>query len=120
MDKLFGRRFVWTFGSIVICGTALLGFIFYQLAMASRESAAQVRLAVERASLDRQSVTVYSQFTLRPGTTFSDALEHLQVEPAEAQEIVRSAGSVFDLRQVRSGGEIELGRSVEGKLQEVR
>ena len=50
---------------------------------------------------------VYSGLTVRPGVTFSDALERMEVEPDQAQAIIRSAGSVFDLRQFRAGNEIE-------------
>jgi murein DD-endopeptidase MepM/ murein hydrolase activator NlpD len=120
MDFLFSRRFLWTSGSIVLCGAALLGFVFYQRATASRQYAAEVRRAAENAKLVRDSVVVYSEWKIRSGATFSDALQRMEVGPAQAEEIVRSASGVFDLRQVRAGGEIDVGRSVEGTLQEVR
>jgi murein DD-endopeptidase MepM/ murein hydrolase activator NlpD len=120
MDPLFGRRFLLLLGSVVVCGTALLGFIFYKRATASRQYAAEVRLAAENAELVRNSVVMYSELTVRPGVTFSDALERMEVEPEQAQEIIRSASGVFDLRQFRAGSQIDVGRSVEGKLQEVR
>jgi murein DD-endopeptidase MepM/ murein hydrolase activator NlpD len=120
MDPLFSRRFLWLSGSMVLCGAALLGFVFYKRITASREYAAEVRRAVESATRIRDSLVVYSELIVRPGATFSDALERLEVEPAQAQEIIRSANDVFDLRQVRAGGQIEVGRSIEGELQEVR
>lgn len=120
MNPLFGRRFLWISALLVLAGTALLGVIFSQRVKASREYAAEVRRAVESAELIRNSVVVYDQLTVRRGLTFSDALQRMQVEPAEANEIIRSADGVFDLRRIRAGGEIDIGRSLEGKLQEVR
>jgi murein DD-endopeptidase MepM/ murein hydrolase activator NlpD len=120
MDQLFRRQFLYFLASLILCGTALLGFIFYRRVTASAEYTAAVRLATETASLDRDSVLVYEEAKIRPGGTFSDALANLHIDPAQAQEIVRSAGGAFDLRQVRAGGEIAIGRSIEGTLQEVR
>ena len=120
MDRLFGRRFLWLFSSLVLSGAALLGFIFHRRVTASRDYAAEVRRAVESAGLIRNSVVVYSEMTVRPGLTFSDALQRMEIDPAQAQEIIRSASGVFDLRHVRAGEEIDIGRSIDGQLQEVR
>lgn len=117
---LFGRRFLLLFGSIVLSGTALLGTIFYRRATAHRLYTDEVRRAIESAELLRNSTVVYSEMTVRSGTTFSDALERMEIEPAQAAEIINSANGVFDLRQVRAGGQIDVGRSIQGKLREVR
>jgi murein DD-endopeptidase MepM/ murein hydrolase activator NlpD len=120
MEPLFGRRFLWTFSSIALSGAVLLGIIFYRRATASREYADQVRLSVASAALFRDTFITHSQITLHSGLTFSNALQQLSVAPAQAQEVIQSAKGVFDLRQVRAGGEIDVGRSVEGVLQEIR
>jgi murein DD-endopeptidase MepM/ murein hydrolase activator NlpD len=120
MEQVFGRRFLWVFGSVALSGAALLGFTFYRRVVASREYADQVRLSAASAALFRDTFIVHSQLTLRPGLTFSSALQQLSIEPAQTQEIIQSTKGVFDLRQVRAGGEIDVGRSVQGALQEVR
>jgi murein DD-endopeptidase MepM/ murein hydrolase activator NlpD len=120
MEQVFGRRFLWVFGSVALSGAALLGFTFYRRVVASREYADQARLSAASAALFRDTFIVHSQLTLRPGLTFSSALQQLSIEPAQAQDIIQSTKGVFDLRQVRAGGEIDVGRSVQGALQEVR
>jgi murein DD-endopeptidase MepM/ murein hydrolase activator NlpD len=57
---------------------------------------------------------------MRRGLTFSDALQRMEIGPKATSEVIRAASSVFDLRQIRAGSEIEVGRSPEGALQEVR
>jgi len=120
MDQLFGRRFLWLMASLVLAGTALLGVVFRQRIAASQEYAAEVRRAIESAELIHNSVVVYDGLTVRPGLTFSDALQRMEVEPAAASQVIRAANGVFDLRQLRAGGAIDVGRSLEGRLQEVR
>src|SRR3990172_12447906 len=120
MGPLFGRRFLLLFSALVVSGSALLGYIFYKRAEGSRAFAAEVRRAVESAQLVRESVVVYSELTVRPGVTFSDALQKMEIDPAQAGLIIQSANGVFDLRQVRAGAQIDVGRSLQGRLQEVR
>jgi murein DD-endopeptidase MepM/ murein hydrolase activator NlpD len=120
MDEPFSRRLIWLVAFLSLCGTVLLGGVFYKRAEASRAFAAQVRRAVQSTEQMRQNAVVYSALTIRPGLTFSDALERMQVEPVAASEVIKAADGVFDLRQIRAGGEIDIGRSVEGELQEVR
>jgi len=120
MDHLFGRRFLLLSGSLALCGAFILGTIFHQRLVASREYAAAVRRAVQDAALMRPGAVVYSGMVVPPGVTFSDALAQMEIAPAQAQEIVRSAKAVVDLGQARAGGEIDVGRSVDGRLREVR
>jgi murein DD-endopeptidase MepM/ murein hydrolase activator NlpD len=120
MDSLFSRRFLWLSGCLTVAGAAILGMVFHQRLLASRAYADEVRLAAENAEDMRQRVVVFEDLKVRPGLTFSDALQRMEVEPAAAGEVIRAASGVFDLRQIRAGSEIEIGRSPEGALQEVR
>jgi murein DD-endopeptidase MepM/ murein hydrolase activator NlpD len=120
MEPLFRRQFLYLSGSLILSGAALLGFTFYQRLSAHARYEAEVRLAVQSVQVARSSAVLYSETIIRPGTTFSQALSELEVDPAQAQDIILSAGTVFDLRQVRAGSEVDIGRTIEGQLQEVR
>ena len=114
------RRFLWMLGLVVLLGAAVLAGVFRELGSARRQFAEEATLARENAELIRTSVVVYSGLGIRPGVTFSEVLDGLGVEPAAAAGIAGSVHGVFDLRQMRAGTQLEIGRSVQGQLREVR
>ncbi len=114
------RRFLWLLGLVLLPGAAVLAGVFLELGSARRRFAAEVQLARENSELIRSSVVVYSELGIRAGMTFSEGLDKLGVERAEAAGIIESVREVFDLRQVRAGTQLEIGRTVEGQLREVR
>ena len=114
------RRFLWLSGLVLLLGAAVLAGVFLELGSARRQFTAEAKLARENADLIRSSVVVYSGLGIRPGVTFSEVLDGLGVEPAAAAGIAESVRGVFDLRQMRAGTYLEIGRAVEGQLREVR
>ena len=120
MGPVVNRRYLWLLGLVLLLGAATLAGVFHQLAAARRQFAAEARLAGQSAEMIRNSVVVYSEMKIRPGVTFSEALDRLEVEPADAAGVISSVRGVFDLRQIRAGAQLEIGRSAEGQLREVR
>ena len=114
------RRFLWLSGLVLLLGAAVLAGVFLELGSARRQFTAEAKLARENADLIRSSVVVYSGLGIRPGVTFGEVLDKLGVEPAAAAGIAESVRGVFDLRQMRAGTHLEIGRTVEGQLREVR
>jgi len=114
------RSFLWMLGLVVLLGAAVLAGVFRELGSARRQFAEEATLARENAELIRTSVVVYSGLGIRPGVTFSEVLDRLGVEPGAAAGIAGSVRGVFDLRQMRAGTQLEIGRSVQGQLREVR
>lgn len=114
------RRFLWLLGLVLLTGSAVLAGVFLELGSARRQFETEARLARESADQIRASVVVYSGVGIRRGTTFSEILDRIGVQPPAAEGIIRSVREVFDLRQMRAGSELEIGRTVEGQLREVR
>ena len=114
------RRFLWLLGLVLLTGAAVLAGVFLELGSARRQFDAQAKLARENADQIRASVVVYSGVAIRRGATFSEVLDRMGVERAAAAEIIESVREVFDPRHMRAGSELEIGRTVEGQLREVR
>lgn len=114
------RRFPWLLTIVLVLGVAVLIEVFHDLGVARSAFAAESQRAVESAQEIRRSVVIHSELTIHPGVTFGEALHRLDVQPGVAAEIISSVRGVFDLRQIRAGQELEVGRSVEGQLREVR
>ena len=94
--------------------------------------AVQVRQAAERAFQDqaalaaadaartRAQVVLYSENRVSTGKTFTESLMMYGVQPAAIAAIVGSAQHVYDLRHVRAGNRLFIGRSVTGELRGLR
>lgn len=88
--------------------------------------AAEKSVVVEAARAQREAQRIQAQvvlFTKRAvpsGLRFNELLQGAGIEPATAARVAASAQAVFDLRRVRAGNELAVGRSVLGGLREVR
>ncbi len=82
--------------------------------IAQNENAAQ-----ERARLLQEKI-VFSAAMVPAQLPFTAILHRFGIDSATAAQIAASAQSVFDLRQVRAGNELAIGRSVMGTLRAIR
>jgi murein DD-endopeptidase MepM/ murein hydrolase activator NlpD len=114
------RRFLALLAVVLVLGAGVLTGVFRQLGVARRQFAAEATLAREHAEFIRSTVVVYSELKVTRGLTFSEALDDLGIEPVAAADIVSSVRGVFDLRQIRPGNPLEIGRSADGELRDVR
>jgi murein DD-endopeptidase MepM/ murein hydrolase activator NlpD len=114
------RRFLALLAVVLALGAVVLAGVFRELGAARRQFAAEATLAREHAEFIRSNVVIYSELKVRRGLTFSEALDDLGVEPAAAADIVNSVRGVFDLRQIRPGNPLEIGRSADGDLRDLR
>ena len=87
---------------------------------AESELAAQVASAHADAIRIQQTLVLFSQRTLPPRVPFASFLQDSGIQPATTAQIVLSAQPVFDLRHLRAGNAVSIGRSVLGELREVR
>jgi murein DD-endopeptidase MepM/ murein hydrolase activator NlpD len=114
------RPFIFSVLGVSLLGIACIGTTAHARHIAEREYQRQSALAAEDAARIRAQTVVYSQQWVNPGQTFSDSLQQLGVEPSDVADIVGSARPVYDLRRMRAGNRISIGRSVTGELRAVR
>jgi len=101
-------------------GLNILGVVLYARFSADRQFAQQVALARQEAKQIHEQVVLFSERKVAAGLTFSDSLRRMGLDQLTAASIVGSARSVFDLRHVRAGNRLAVGRSVSGELRAVR
>ena len=100
-------------------GAVTLGFVFKQRLVAADEYDRQVRLAQEEAKRMREQVILPQNQTVSAGQNFMAALQKFGLSAEEAAGASAAAQRAFNLRQLRAGNTITVGRSVEGALREI-
>ena len=79
----------------------------------------QVKLAEEEAERIREQVILPTEKQVPAGENFTVALQKFGLSAGEAASASAAAQHAFNLRQVRAGNTITVGRSVEGALREI-
>jgi murein DD-endopeptidase MepM/ murein hydrolase activator NlpD len=106
---------------MVVCasGAAALGYAFRQRLDTTAEFESQVRLAKEEAARIREEIILPTEKRVPAGENFVAALRKFGLSAEEAANASAAAQRTFNLRQVRAGNMITVGRSVEGTLREI-
>ena len=103
----------------LLSGGATLSYIFQQRVQAATELNRQIQLAHADAERIRQSIVVPTDQRVRAGENFAAALQKLGLTQQEAADATSAAQQAFNLRQLRAGNTLTVGRSVEGQLREI-
>jgi murein DD-endopeptidase MepM/ murein hydrolase activator NlpD len=106
--------------SIVALGLTLDFSSFHFRNRAERNVAAQSSLAVEQSKQIQQKSVVFTAGMVPARLPFTGILHSFGIDAATASQIAASAKSVFDLRQVRAGNQLSIGRSLLGELKAIR
>ena len=113
------RKFVAALLLVLVSGVAALGYAFRQRLRATEQWNVEVALANSEAEKIRQNIVVPTDQRVRTGENFAAALQKLGLTADEANGATAAAQRAFNLRQLRAGNTITVGRSVEGTLREI-
>ena len=102
-----------------IAGTATLGYVFERRLATSDDYDRQVKLAQEEGQRIREQTILPHNEKVSPGQNFKTALQKFGLSADEAASASAAAQRAFNLRQLRAGNTITVGRSVEGALREI-
>src|SRR6266550_2187839 len=116
---IVSRGFVILILCVGVAGAVLLGFVFEQRLATADEYHRQVRLALEEAKRIREQVILPQHEKLSAGQNLKAALEKFGLSAQEAAGASAAAEHAFNLRQLRAGNSITVGRSVEGRVREI-
>jgi murein DD-endopeptidase MepM/ murein hydrolase activator NlpD len=116
-----GRRWQILFWIVFIAaGAACVGASYYVRNSAESEVSSQASFAREEARRIQEKVVLFSERIVPSGHPFHALLEDLGIDAGTAVRLASSAQSVFDLRHLRAGNRLAVGRSVMGELRAVR
>ena len=102
-----------------IAGAVTLGYVFERRLATGDEYDRQVELAVGEAQRVREQTILAHNERVSAGENFKVALERFGLSAEEAASASAAAQRAFNLRQLRAGNTITVGRSVEGALREI-
>jgi murein DD-endopeptidase MepM/ murein hydrolase activator NlpD len=112
-------RFLFLVLGVCAAGGVFLAYVFQKRLATAAEYNLQVKLANEEAERIREQVILPTEKRIPAGENFVAALEKLGLSAEEAANASAAAQQAFNLRQVRAGNTITVGRSVEGTLREI-
>src|ERR1700685_607018 len=114
----FGKILFWCV--LVAIGAACVGASYYVRNSAEAEVGSQATSAREEARRIQEQVVLYSERLVPARVTFPTLLEGLGIDTGAVARLISSAQSVFDLRHLRAGNRLAVGRSVLGELRSIR
>jgi murein DD-endopeptidase MepM/ murein hydrolase activator NlpD len=106
-------------GIFVTAGILVDGYAIRQRLQLEKEFVHEVTLARAEAERIRAQVVLPTAKKMPPGENFAGALAEFGLSAEEATQATAAAQLAFNLRQLRAGNTITVGRSVEGSLREI-
>ncbi len=114
----FGKILFWF--ALVALSAVFIATSYYLRNSAEDEVSMQASSAREEARRVQEQVVLYSERLVPAGLPFQMLLRGVGIDAETAGRLAASAQSVFDLRHLRAGNRLDVGRSVLGELRSVR
>jgi murein DD-endopeptidase MepM/ murein hydrolase activator NlpD len=113
------RRFAIALVIVLCFGAGALTYVFRLRLAASAEFERQVKLGQAEAAQIRAQLILPTEKRVLARDNFTSALEKFGLSHQDAANASSAAQHAFNLRQVRAGNTITVGRSVDGDLREI-
>ena len=119
LGEIVNRRFAVILLVLFCAGAGVLGYVFRQRVAAAAAFRREVALAQAEAEWARQQRVLSTEKKVPAGENFVAALEKFGLSAEEAKSAAAAAQRAFNLRQLRAGNLITVGRSVDGGLRRI-
>lgn len=106
-------------GTLCLAGVVVDGYTLHKHFQANQEFEKQVELAKTESERIRAEVVLPSARKMPSGENFAGALQRFGLSPEEVNDATAAAQRAYNLRQLRAGNAITVGRSVEGTLRQI-
>ncbi|MGA2097356.1 MAG: peptidoglycan DD-metalloendopeptidase family protein [Candidatus Acidiferrum sp.] len=113
------RRFAIVLVVVICFGAGVLAYVFRLRLAAAAELEQQASLAQQDAARIRAALVVPTEKTVTARENFAAALEKFGLSHQDAASATAAAQHAFNLRELRAGNTITVGRSVDGDLREI-
>jgi murein DD-endopeptidase MepM/ murein hydrolase activator NlpD len=117
-NKNLGRLIFWP--AFALAAAGCLGVSYNTRFTAEQKISAEASAARAEAERIQQQVVLFTKRVVPSGLPFAALLQKSGIAPPTAARLTAAAQPVFDLRHVRAGNELTIGRSVLGELREIR
>lgn len=115
-----GIRKLIFWSALVLAGVVCITISFLRLASAERQLSTEAAAGRAEAARIQQTVILFKSAVIPSRTPFAALLENFGIPSETVAQITSAAQPAFDLRHLRAGNQIAVGRSVLGDLREVR
>jgi murein DD-endopeptidase MepM/ murein hydrolase activator NlpD len=105
---------------LLVLGASAIAYSYHQRWLAESQVAGQVLQAQSEAHRIQSEVILFTEHVIPAGAPFASIMKSLGIDSSMAGRLVSSAQSVFNLRRLRAGNRVAVGRSVMGELRAVR
>jgi len=116
--KFWARVIFWT--SFAAAAVLFVGYSYRVRYAAERQLQSQSSAANTEAQIIQQKVVMFTERAVPAGIPFAAMLQRLGFTSANAARLSAAAQPVFDLRHLRAGNTLSIGKSVMGELRAVR
>jgi murein DD-endopeptidase MepM/ murein hydrolase activator NlpD len=106
--------------SVVLAGGCVIVYSISQRTAADSVFAAEVQRAQDEARRIQSDVVLFSKSIVPARVSFAGLLQSIGISGEKAARLIAKVQPVFDLRRVRAGNQVSVGRSVLGELREIR
>jgi murein DD-endopeptidase MepM/ murein hydrolase activator NlpD len=114
------NRVLWILvGVLLVAGTIVDGRAILMRRAAEREFQNQVELARAESERIRAEVVLAQAKRMPRGENFAGALQQFGLSANEVNDATAAAQRAYNLRQLRAGNSMSVGRSVEGTLRQI-
>ena len=120
MARIVTKRKIVSWCALTVIGIAFDAASYNVRRTAEHEVIAENAALRQDAQQRQQQQIVFSAAMVPARLPFGAMLHRLGIDSATAAQITASAQSVFNLRQVRAGNELAIGRSMMGALRAIR
>jgi murein DD-endopeptidase MepM/ murein hydrolase activator NlpD len=115
--KNLGRLIFWPIFALAAAGCLVASY--HTRFTAENKISTEAAAARAEAQRIQQDVVLYTKRIVPSGQAFAAILQRAGIESPTAARLTAAAQPVFDLRHMRAGNQLEIGRSVLGDLREV-
>ena len=112
------RIALWTV--LILAGTLVIGYSVKVRAAADQAFAGEVARAQQEARRIQSEFVQFTESIVPARTSFAGLLMGFGINPTTIARVIASAQPVFDLRRVRAGNHLAVGRSISGEIREIR
>jgi murein DD-endopeptidase MepM/ murein hydrolase activator NlpD len=121
--SLGGKVKLWEVGfwaALCAAGALIAGYTMQVRMNADRNFADEVRLAQASAEHIQHDVVLFTEGIVPPRSSFAAVLQGMGFQAPAAARVIASVKPVFDLRRVRAGNRVSIGRTMVGEFRELR
>jgi murein DD-endopeptidase MepM/ murein hydrolase activator NlpD len=119
-NKFWTAERIVSWSLLLVLAAATIAYSYHRRWLAESQVAGEVLQAQGEAHRVQSEVILFTERVIPAGAPFASIMKGLGIDSSIAGRLVSSAQSVFNLRRLRAGNRVAVGRSMMGELRAIR